>query len=302
MNLREKKYNYSEIFGETFQGEGFYTGTNTVWVRFFGCNKTCAGFNNNINGVLVVPEEELYYNKIDITDITDIMQLPTCDVGCDSYYSWHPRFKHLAKKKTASEIADELITLNKNEYNPDGLFTHPRSGQQIHLCFTGGESMMNQTGIIDIVQNLKNRNNYPRFVTIETNGTVPIKPEVLQFIISNTDIEFFWSISPKLFSVSAETKERSIIPGVVYGYYQASNKGQLKFVSNNSDTSWDEIESAILDYRQVGVDYDIWIMPEGASADAQSRHDSEIAIEAVKRGYYFSAIVHAMVFGACPGK
>ena len=43
-------------------------------------------------------------------------------------------------------------------------------------------------------------------------------------------------------------------------------------------------------------------MPEGASANAQSRHDSNIAIEAVRRGYYFSARVHALVFGACPGK
>ena len=160
---------------------------------------------------------------------------------------------------------------------------------------------MNQTGIIDIVQNLKNRNNYPKFITIETNGTVPIKREVQEFISNNTDIEFFWSISPKLFSVSAETKDRSIIPDVVYGYYQASNKGQLKFVSNNSDTSWCEIETAISEYREVGIDWDIWIMPEGASSEAQSRHDSKIAIEAVKRGYYFSARVHAIIFGATPG-
>lgn len=301
MNIREKKYNYSEIFGETFQGEGFYTGTNTVWVRFFGCNKTCAGFNNIKDGELIVPESELYYNKIDIKDVTDIMQLPTCDVGCDSYYSWHPKFKHLAKKGTASEIADELVNLNRNKYNPDGLFVHPRSGQLIHLCFTGGESMMNQTGIIDIVQELKNRNNYPKFVTIETNGTVPIKIDVSDYI-RNSDIEFFWSISPKLFSVSAETKEKSIIPSVVYGYAQASNKGQFKFVSNNSNTSWDEIESAIMDYNQSNIYFDVWIMPEGASANAQSRHDSEIAIEAVKRGYYFSARVHAIIFGAVPGK
>ena len=80
---KEREYRYSEIFGNTFQGEGHHCGKATVWLRFFGCNKKCAGFNNMKNGQLVVPENMLYYNHLDLTGVTDILQLPTEDVGCD---------------------------------------------------------------------------------------------------------------------------------------------------------------------------------------------------------------------------
>lgn len=302
---RERIYRYSEIFGNTFQGEGHHTGKATVWVRWFGCNKKCAGFNNMKNGQLVVPENMLYYNHLDLTGVTDILQLPTEDVGCDSYYSWHPKFRHLAKKETAVEIARKLVDLNRTPSNPDGLFLHPKTRQDIHLCFTGGESMMSQDGIMDVLAHLRGIGNCPRYVTVETNGSVEIGDDVKKFIqnLLGTGMkEFFWSVSPKLESVTGEKWDRSICPDVVFAYHETTQTGQLKFVCDNSPECWADIERAVEEFRAGGVWWPVWIMPEGASAKAQGRHHANIAEEAISRGFYFASRVHATVFGACPGK
>ena len=41
---KEKKYRYSEIFS-SIQGEGRYSGVPTIWLRLWGCNFECRGFN-----------------------------------------------------------------------------------------------------------------------------------------------------------------------------------------------------------------------------------------------------------------
>ena len=40
-----KRYRYSESF-LSIQGEGHYIGAPSVFLRFWGCNFTCAGFSN----------------------------------------------------------------------------------------------------------------------------------------------------------------------------------------------------------------------------------------------------------------
>ena len=39
----QKEHLYSEIF-HSIQGEGFYTGYPTMWVRLWACNLQCSGF------------------------------------------------------------------------------------------------------------------------------------------------------------------------------------------------------------------------------------------------------------------
>ena len=73
-------YRFSEIF-ISIQGEGAYTGTPSVFVRFWGCNFTCAGFSrtNCQDDVGPVPRQ-----------IARIEDLPVSEQGCDSSYSWSP--------------------------------------------------------------------------------------------------------------------------------------------------------------------------------------------------------------------
>lgn len=265
---------YSEIF-RSIQGEGHYTGVPTVWLRFFGCNLECNGFGQKN------PKDpstyELPFQTIDLKDITEVEDLPVFKYGCDSSYSWSKKFKHLQKNKTPVEVAEELKSLiTSNNY---------------HIAFTGGEPLLPaaQKNIVKIMEWMR-----PHNITIETNGTQKLKQE-FQDYFSLYEKELFFSVSPKIFGTSGE--QDAIKPDVVATYHNLSEHGQLKFVCNGSDDSWDEIENAITDFRSVGVNYPIWIMPVGALEETQKDNAALIAEQTMDRGYNVSARVHCYIWG-----
>lgn len=307
-----KKYRYSEIFGLTIQGEGQYTGIPTVWVRFFGCNFQCRNFS--------VPEgvdpNPYYEEQFELArKVSSVEELPVLKWGCDSLYSWHKEFNHLAHKESASEICDRLEDILRNEHNPLGLFKHPETKQWIHMAFTGGEPMMQQSAIIDIMKEFKKRNNVPRFVTVETNGTQKLRSlfeDLIDIFYTSSefggllndnlgDPEWFWSCSPKL-SASGEKWEDAIKPEILAQYNECSNVGQLKYVVDGSEEVWKEVERATKLYRDHGVNWPVWIMPVGATDEQQQEIQANICEECFRRGYNFSSRVHCSVFGNVVGK
>lgn len=295
-----KKFKYSEIFGRTIQGEGRYTGSPTVWVRFWGCNFECSGFGQD------VPEDPSTYNLdyqiIDISSIKHVNDLPVFSKGCDSSYSWSRKFSHLAGTGTAADICDKLESFMKTDSNPDGKFLHPLSRQWTHMAFTGGEPMMNQTGIVDIMAEFDRRGNYPRYITIETNGTQSVRDNFSkEFTFNKHGCELFWSVSPKLY-LSGEKWEDAINSAVVSQYWAISKHGQLKYVSNGSDRSWREVADATKEYRARGIDWPVWIMPVGADVEGQNKVAATVTEGAVDRGYNVAARVHTYIFGNVVGK
>ncbi|MEM5877546.1 MAG: 7-carboxy-7-deazaguanine synthase QueE [Candidatus Aenigmatarchaeota archaeon] len=328
-----KEYRYSEIFGNTFQGEGKYTGVNTIWYRSWGCNFNCNGFGQT--NPYDPSTWKLDYQDIDPSKYNSLEELPVFKRGCDSSYSWSKKFHNLSRKGTPTEIVNELEKYLKNEFNPKGKFLHPRTKQYIHMAFTGGEPMLAQSSLIGILLEFFHRDNLPPFVTVETNGTIPLR-EDLEFIIRffyphhsdesefPTNItklevekndsyrknnfnqkefqrEWFWSVSPKL-SISGEKWEDAIKPEVVKQYAKVSDNGQLKFVVDGSKKIWDEVEKAVDIYRDYDIDWDVWIMPVGATKEDQETIQAEISEEALKRGYYVAPRVHCWVFGNRIGK
>ena len=292
---------YSEIF-RSIQGEGFYTGVPTVWLRLFGCNLECNGFGQKDPtdpSTYVLP-----YQEIDLTDITVPEELPVFPYGCDSSYSWSKRFKKLQRTGTPEEVAKQLYDIMYDN--------------RTHVAFTGGEPMMKagQKNIVKVMKHLRehftvdNHRGYLTNVTFETNGTRKIEDELKNQIIydSTSQItEYFFSVSPKIWSTSGE-KDR-ICPDIVKGYQDACGKfdqyqgskdpqGQLKFVCNGTDQSWDEIEDAVASFRHAGVRYPIWIMPVGATEESQNKeHVAKIAEQTMDRGYNVSARVHCYIWG-----
>lgn len=291
--MTEKKYRYSEIFGQTFQGEGAYTGRPTAWLRVWGCNFECAGFGQEQPDK---PETyDLDYLKIDPSEYKSMEALPVFHRGCDSSYSWAKKFGHLAHQDTAADIATKIeATL------PGGKFKHPKSGQWHHMAFTGGEPMMSQTAIVDVMDRFAERDNTPKFVTIETNGTQKPRP-AFENTFANLDGELFWSVSPKLY-LSGEMWANAIKPEVLAHYRDISRAGQLKYVCNGTDRNWDEVARATDLYREAGIDWDVWVMPVGADREMQESHQARIAEQAVERGYSVAARVHTWVFGNVIGK
>lgn len=301
---KEKKYKYSEIFGDTFQGEGHYCGVPTVWIRFWGCNFECNGFGQ------VNPADpstyDLHYQTVDISSIKRMEDLPVFNTGCDSSYSWSKKFAHLAHTATPSEMCDQLEAfMKKGGYNPDGKFQHPKSGQWTHLAFTGGEPMMNQNAIVDIMKEFERRGNLPKYVTVETNGTQKARDKFSEFMIEhrtqNPNSEWFWSVSPKLY-LSGEQKADALQPEVVQAYKNLSDVGQLKYVCDGSDRAWQEIEEFTQVYRDNGIEWPVWIMPVGATVEGQNKVAADVAVEACRRGYNVAARVHCYVFGNQVGR
>ena len=294
------KFKYSEIF-HAFQGEGKYTGTQTAWIRFFLCNLQCNGFGQKDPtdpSTYVLP-----YKDFDLSSIERIEDLPVWDYGCDSSYTWSRKYRHLAHEHTASEICD-IITDSclRNNHNPRGKFLHP-SGQHTHMAFTGGEPMLNQKAIYHILEEFERRDNLPHFVTVETNGTKPFKGEYGESLLHTVQEyntlgrEWFWSVSPKLWSTAGERPSKAICPDVVAEYAQVG-PGQLKYVVNGTPDSWTEVEQYTKQFREAGVDWPVYIMPVGATKEQQEEKQiAEIAIEAMQRGYAVSGRLHCYVFG-----
>ena len=268
---------YSEIF-KSIQGEGHYTGVTTVWLRFFGCNLECNGFGQK--DPTDPSTYELPYLELPLHPMQTIEALPVFKYGCDSSYSWSKRFKHLQKNETVEEVATRLLNKIKHDN---------------HLAFTGGEPLLKaaQKNIVKILEYFVAYGKIPK-ITIETNGTREILPE-LHNMMQALDTEFFFSVSPKIFGTSGE-KDR-ICPDIVAGYTRASEVGQLKFVCNGSEQSWDEIEDAIATFRHSKVNYPIWIMPVGATEESQHDNAAMVAEQTMERGYNVSARVHCYIWG-----
>lgn len=307
------RYTYSELF-HSIQGEGSYTGRNTLWIRFFGCNLQCNGFGQK--DPTDPTTYDLPYQRFDWHSVQRVEDLPVFERGCDTPYSWSAKAKHLMHIGTASEIAEKLIARITNEKNPNGRFDH--DGRHIDLCFTGGEPLMPhvQEAIIAIVDELTDRGNWPYKLTVESNGTQELTEDFKKALSrwkDLCDIDFFFSVSPKLFTVSGERPEKAIKPDVVYGYYwlseySSTQNGQLKFVCNGTEECWDELERTVRLFRDTGVWWDVFIMKVGATVEGQAGtipgHDisePDFVAEVLRRGYHYSGRVHVGIWGNVVG-
>ena len=274
---------YSEIF-RSIQGEGHYTGVPTSWLRFFGCNLECQGFGQD--DPTDPSTYKLPYLEHDLIDVKCVEDLPVWKYGCDSSYSWSKKYAKLQKNESCEEVAKRLYDQMYDE--------------NTHIAFTGGEPLMKaaQKNTVKILEEMDKLFGRKRFtnITWETNGTRPLDSILHNYLQSiEHTTEFFFSVSPKLWSVAGE--KDGIQPDIVKQYHDLSEVGQLKFVCNGTDEAWDEIEDSIVKFRKVGVDYPIWIMPVGATEESQDEIAKEITIQTMDRGYNVSARVHCYIFG-----
>jgi len=137
-------------------------------------------------------------------------------------------------------------------------------------------------------------------MTFETNGTQQLRPDFIDWA-KRINTEIFFSVSPKLWTVSGEKPDKAIKPEKVGEYYELSQKGQLKFVVGNNDEQWDEMESVVEQMRKAGVKWPVWVMPVGARSEEQEATAGDVAARAFQRGYNVAARVHVYLFGNAIG-
>lgn len=295
------KIRVSEVFGPTIQGEGKYTGSLSIWVRFFGCNLNCSGFHQKDP---TAPETYILpLNNVDFSKIKKMEDLPVFSYGCDSGYSWSEKFKHLAHDFDEFSLSEKIKSLL-----PNGLWVHENTGNSFDLCFTGGEPMMWQKAIIKVVDSLEfTSSNQPIRIQIETNGTKEISEDFRAFIVSmkSKGITVIFNISPKLFNVSGEPTSLAWKPKVIQGYVESVGPGEAtaKFVMNGSDAAWEELDSMISDLKGLGISLESYIMPVGATKEQQedSAVISKICDSAIARGFHVSGRLHCNIWGNVVG-
>jgi 7-carboxy-7-deazaguanine synthase len=295
-----KDVKYTELFNSV-QGEGSRTGKLCTWVRFFACNLNCNGFGQKEP---TKPETHvLPYQTISLDNIKKIEELPLFTTGCDTSHSWSARYKHLAMSKPAEEVANDVRALLVGQS-----FTHPVSRQRVEHVFTGGEPMMQQQGMMDIVNTWIGQGDFPEYITIETNGTRKLSEEFRAEIIrwrDFFDIKIVFSVSQKLFNVAGEPPARGFKPEVIAQYADVvevtntDSLAQLKYVLNNDPAAWDELMANLKVLRDKGVTWDVWIMPVGASYGDQvdSNVVGKVADKAIEHGFHVSGRMHVVLWG-----
>ena len=286
------KIRVSEVF-RSIQGEGDMTGRLSIWVRFFGCNLRCGGF------MQADPTNPDTYKHtiVDWTKVKKMEDLPVFEYGCDSEYSWHPTYKKLA---LTLDSADDLVKVIQPLLYEGKYWDHPVTENMIDLCFTGGEPMLQQKAMVEIMKAI-NVEAKAITVQVETNGTQQIDKVLKDYYKTLCDAHIHFNISPKLFQVSGE--KGAINHNNILEYQCLTQSGILKFVMNNNDQAWADLNLNVIQLRKMGVWFPIYIMPVGATKEQpeDSTVISAIANRAIENGYHVSGRTHCNMFGNAMG-
>jgi 7-carboxy-7-deazaguanine synthase len=282
-----EKITYTEIF-YSLQGEGKWAGVPSIFFRTYGCNFRCRKFGR--------PRDEVIEgHNPEVTEIIRMVEqhpdryrefkdLPLVTTGCDTYASIYPEFKRFNKQADVYTIADEI-----HELLPNGVWDQDWS-DQIHLIITGGEPFLGYQQLYPTLLDLLRKKGL-RDVTIETNGSQELYPEVRDYFFQDftrhgRDYDrLTFSVSPKL-PCSGESWENAINPKVVKSYEMVGST-YLKFVvSTRQDV--EDAERAVAEYREAGFGGPIYLMPAGGVPQVYNLNTQEVANLALERGWRYS--------------
>ncbi len=149
-------------------------------------------------------------------------------------------------------------------------------------CITGGEPLIQQDAIIKMIKKYQ-----PKWVEIETNGSISPKKELLKLV----DL---WNISPKA-PESQLNGYKTKITGLET-ILRAGSDYILKLVYENRKS-----EHFIAQFFKYGKDK-IWIMPEGQTQAKQLKVQPKIINYCLENNLNFSARVHILVWDKKRGK
>ena len=275
----------SEVF-MSLEAEFIYSGFPTLYFRYARCNLKCPGFNNPTNDIHEDGYATLNFNPKVFARLQD---MPLIEKGCDSQYSTNVKFKHTWLHLTDEELSNEAIKLL-----PHGKWIHPTTKLPIILSITGGEPTATWKNIVQILKSSLFKD--VKHILIETNCTVPLKPAFLQAISEwleeDTSRRWTWSNSPKL-SSSGEQWNKCIKPEVALSQqklllqYPNRVTQYFKFVVNPIKEEFDEIEKAMNEYYNVGIDKSVLVgaMNAACTDEQQQATTKDMASMCIDRGY-----------------
>lgn len=273
-----KKLKVAEIF-YSLQGEGKFAGVPSVFLRTFGCNFQCRGFGLPRGESTKEPEQIVER----IAEFKTYEELPLASTGCDSYASWHPKFKHLSPVLTTEAVRERM-----EQIIPNNTWTQDHYGD-VHLVITGGEPLLGwQRAYPELIESCMD--NGLQNITFETNGTQPIDEDFVKWI-NNVWYEergyhrLTFSVSAKL-PTSGEAWEEAIKPEIVK-QYEGLGHTYLKFVVA-TDEDLKDVERAVEMYREAGFQGPVYLMPIGGLPEDYHFNTAQVAELSMKHGYKYS--------------
>ena len=282
-----EKITYTEIF-YSLQGEGKWAGVPSVFFRTFGCNFRCRKFgrprDEEIAGHNPEVVEILRQVQQDPDRYREFRDLPLVTTGCDTYASIYPEFKRFNRQADVDTIAQEIQALLPNQaWDQDW-------SDNIHFIITGGEPLLAYQQLYPELLSVLRQQGL-RDVTIETNGSQALYPEVRDYFFEDftrhgRDYDrLTFSVSPKL-PGSGEAWEAAINPKVVKSY-ELVGSTYLKFVVATAQDV-EDAERAVQEYREAGFGGPVYLMPAGGVPEVYNLNTQAVANMALARGWRYS--------------
>lgn len=209
------------------------------------------------------------------------LRLARCNLSCrwcDTPYSWDFErfdFEREVRRRSIEELLDELLGAGVD-----------------HLVITGGEPLLQQRELEDLLEELDARREgagVPRlFVEVETNGTVPPTSAL------SRRVDHF-NVSPKLAS-SGEPESRRLRPRALE-VLRETGRADLKLVVGESDF---EEADALID--SLGWPRDrVSFMPEATDRETLRARGPLVSAAALRRGVRYTSRLHIELFGGRRG-
>lgn len=239
-----------EIF-RSFQGEGANAGRLRTFIRLSGCNLHC--------------------------------------VWCDTAYTWNWNGTSFVHERDAPGIPHKFDrTAETIRAETSEICARAVSLASEGFVITGGEPLMQQTALIELVGSLRVFAPHSS-VEIETNGT--IAPE--RALCDGVDL---FMVSPKL-AHSGNDVDLALRPQVLRGYAGMAS-AFFKFVARTvGDVAVivDLAENFEIPRRR------IFVMPEGAEPHVLDKRSRALAEAIATSGFSFSPRLHIHLFGNARG-
>jgi organic radical activating enzyme len=200
-------------------------------------------------------------------------------VWCDTPYTWNwtgTDFEHNGEQKYVKE--EERVTINIGE-----AVSRVTGEQSERVVITGGEPLMQQASLIELVTQLKAEG---LRVEVETNGTIKPKDELVEQVDQ-------FNVSVKLSNSNMPEKKRLKRPALEA--YADIEKADFKFVIDTEDDV-KQILELLGDY---GIPNNrVYLMPQGVSQEEQNAKERWVAELCKEHQFNFTPRLHIALWGS----
>lgn len=188
---------------------------------------------------------------------------------CDTIEVWMQ-----AKSKELSEVFTPLqMTQFKRGY---------------HLIITGGEPLMQQGKIIELINYLQDELRMKPFIEVETNGTIEPNEQMKEFVN-------LWNVSPKL-SNSGNERDMRFKPDVI-AILATLPRVQFKYVISSRE----DFKEALNSFIHIHGTELTTLMPAGENEELLTKTRQEVAQICIDEGIRYTDRQHIVIWNQKTG-